>query len=668
VNVASNGSLDLVGTQAPFTHGCQVLPSTLFTTAILPYQDDLRTDNLSWAGCNAFPGATCGIFTSVTGTAPNRQFHIEWRATHFSDTTTSANFEVRFYENNCSFFDIFYGATNDSGSDETSGLQASTAGPATTFSCGTATLTNGLDVTYTCTSPTPTPTPTPTPCAVWNLVANMPADFYGGAAASDGTYGYVAGGYSFSSGTTLATVYRFDPVANAWATMAPMPQSAIMAVAVYYPTTNKIFVFGGEDAAAGTNYNITRIYDIGTNTWTTGANMPDVRSFMAGGYNPGDGKIYILSGYNTGQVTSAQNNTWQYDPVGNTWTDLTGTVAYPHPAGGFAYGVINNHIYTAGGRDAANTVITLTYDFNPAALTYTQKSNEPGTNNNVPGSGVTQGLLWAFGGGNPFSGPEAKLGTEAAFAKQVAKLAPNVKAMFKPSLPETTNSTLTYNPATDTWVTTAQNMNSIRSFPAGTNIGNLLLAAGGYNGATTVNTAETLQTSCGPTVTGAVSRVNHGTCGVFDVPLPLNCPAGVECRSTGGNYTVVITFSGNETVTGAAVTCHNPGTGTGSAGAVSGSGTPIITVPLTNVSNAQTLTLHITGTTSVDIPMSILIGDTNGNGAVNAGDVSQTKGQSGQPVTASNFRNDVNANCAINAGDINIVKANSGSSVPGCCP
>ena len=72
-NVGSNGSLDLIGTQAPFTHACQVLPNTLWTMAILPYQDDLRTDNLSFTGCNVFPGATCGVFTSVTGTAPNRQ-------------------------------------------------------------------------------------------------------------------------------------------------------------------------------------------------------------------------------------------------------------------------------------------------------------------------------------------------------------------------------------------------------------------------------------------------------------------------------------------------------------------------------------------------------------------------------------------------------------------
>src|SRR6476659_4235129 len=147
-NVASNGSLDLTGTQAPFTHGCQVLPSTLWSRAIFPYQDDLRTD--ANPGCSGFPGGNCGVFTSVTGSAPNRQFNIEWRAVHFSDTTAPANFEVVFYENDSSFFDVFYGVTTDNCIDETSGVQASSSGSATTFSCGTATLTDGLKVTYTC--------------------------------------------------------------------------------------------------------------------------------------------------------------------------------------------------------------------------------------------------------------------------------------------------------------------------------------------------------------------------------------------------------------------------------------------------------------------------------------------------------------------------------------
>jgi hypothetical protein len=157
--LSSNGSVDLIGSQAPFTHGCQVLPNTLWSRAILPYQDDLRTD--ANPGCSGFPGGNCGIFTSVTGTAPNRQFNMEWRAVHFADTTAAANFEVVLYESLTSF-DVIYGATSDSGLDETSGVQAGSAGPATTFSCGTATLTDGLKVTYTCAQVSPSPTPTPT--------------------------------------------------------------------------------------------------------------------------------------------------------------------------------------------------------------------------------------------------------------------------------------------------------------------------------------------------------------------------------------------------------------------------------------------------------------------------------------------------------------------------
>lgn len=40
--------------------------------------------------------------------------------------------------------------------------------------------------------------------------------------------------------------------------------------------------------------------------------------------------------------------------------------------------------------------------------------------------------------------------------------------------------------------------------------------------------------------------------------------------------------------------------------------------------------------------MSVLLVETNGNGVVNASDISQTKSQSGHVATAANFRTDVN--------------------------
>jgi outer membrane protein assembly factor BamB len=169
-------------------------------------------------------------------------------------------------------------------------------------------------------------------------------------------------------------------------------------------------------------------------------------------------------------------------------------------------------------------------------------------------------------------------------------------------------------------------------------------------------------------LTSAVSRKTHGAAGTFDIPLPLSGSPGVECRTGGatGDYTQVFTFTNNVTSGNASVT--------GGIGSVSGmpvfSGNTM-TVNLTGVANAQTLTVTLSGVTDEfsqvlpDTPVSVnmLIGDTNGNGVVNATDVAQTKAQVGQPVTTSNFRTDVNASGIINATDVAIVKAHSGQSI-----
>jgi hypothetical protein len=96
----------------------------------------------------------------------------------------------------------------------------------------------------------------------------------------------------------------------------------------------------------------------------------------------------------------------------------------------------------------------------------------------------------------------------------------------------------------------------------------------------------------------------------------------------------------------------------------------MVTVNLTGVTNAQIIKVTIfglnDGTTTSDfvIPMGVLIGDTNANGAVNSADVAQTKSRIGQTVDATNFRSDVNVNGSINASDASIVKANTGSALP----
>jgi hypothetical protein len=67
---------------------------------------------------------------------------------------------------------------------------------------------------------------------------------------------------------------------------------------------------------------------------------------------------------------------------------------------------------------------------------------------------------------------------------------------------------------------------------------------------------------------------------------------------------------------------------------------------------------------SVPARFDLLVGDTNNNAVVNSSDTSQTKAQTGNPVTAANFRGDVNANGSINSTDISLVKSKSGTGFP----
>ena len=186
--------------------------------------------------------------------------------------------------------------------------------PTPTAASPTATATATATVTGT-PSATPTCVPVCTP-GTWTQAAPVAIDHYGGFMDSNGTFAYEGGGYSFSAGGTINQFGRFDPVANTWTPLAPVPDlNNAEASGVYAPNVNKLFVFGGDNPTTGVVVNTTRIYDIASNTWSTGANMPDVRAFMASGYNSGNGKIYLVGGYSTGNITPAFLQTWEYDPV-----------------------------------------------------------------------------------------------------------------------------------------------------------------------------------------------------------------------------------------------------------------------------------------------------------------------------------------------------------------
>lgn len=164
----------------------------------------------------------------------------------------------------------------------------------------------------------------------------------------------------------------------------------------------------------------------------------------------------------------------------------------------------------------------------------------------------------------------------------------------------------------------------------------------------------------------AVSRKTHSSAGTFDVDLPLSAAAGVETRT--GNFDVVVSFVKPVTLTGATVTHGHDGTAS-VLGSPSVSGNDV-TVHLTNVSSAQTLTVNLLGvndSTNIDnvpISLSILNADVNQDNVVNSADVSVVKSLTGSVVTAGNFRADINGDGAFNSADIAIAKSMSGTAAP----
>lgn len=170
----------------------------------------------------------------------------------------------------------------------------------------------------------------------------------------------------------------------------------------------------------------------------------------------------------------------------------------------------------------------------------------------------------------------------------------------------------------------------------------------------------------------AVSRKTHGSAGTFDIGLPLTGTPGIEDRSgpAPGNHTVVVTFSVPVTVSSATVT---PGPGA-TASLATPNGFSInsseVTVNLTNVSNAQTLTINLIGVSgggnsgNVSIPMSVLLGDVNGDKIVNGNDISAVQSQTRQSITLANYRDDVNADGVINGNDVSTTQAQTRTSLP----
>jgi len=305
--------------------------------------------------------------------------------------------------------------------------------------------------------PTPTPTPTGTPCpnGPWIFKADYPFSADGIAVATDGTFAYAFGGHTFPGGTVHAEVNRYNPATNSWSPLASMTAGPDYLFHAEYGGNGNIYVMGGLGGANGTNLN--RIYNIATNTWSSGAPVP-VAVFDHGHayYN---GKIYVIGGFANDVASSA---VYAYDVATNTWSAPLAPL--PQAEFNMACGAINNKIYVAGGGSAGSNTNLYIYDI----ATNTWSAGAPmDVGANFPAGTVVGGKLWVIGGGNPLS----------ASAKDVSSKGAS-------SAPASLNNTQIYDPVTNTW-SSAPRLNTARSFADAVTLnvgaGQMPIIVGGFN-------------------------------------------------------------------------------------------------------------------------------------------------------------------------------------------
>jgi N-acetylneuraminic acid mutarotase len=178
--------------------------------------------------------------------------------------------------------------------------------------------------------------------------------------------------------TYLNDTWVYDPAANTWTELHPtgdLPPARNGHMMVYEPDSMQVILFGGAGASA--SLNDTWAYDPAANTWTElqpGGSLPPARWAHAMVSDPPTGKVILFGGCaDVMDPSSFLNDTWAYDPAANTWTELQPSSDLPTARNGHSmvYDPTGGKMILFAGQDGELNALDDTWTYDPAGNTWT---------------------------------------------------------------------------------------------------------------------------------------------------------------------------------------------------------------------------------------------------------------------------------------------------------
>jgi hypothetical protein len=190
-------------------------------------------------------------------------------------------------------------------------------------------------------------------------------------------------------------------------------------------------------------------------------------------------------------------------------------------------------------------------------------------------------------------------------------------------------------------------------------------------GAVTCDTGAVEQVRVSVTA-NVFSRKLHGAV-PYALPIAtgvaISGPVTVEPRAIGAGHTLVFQFASAVTNPGIVQVRNaaNQAVGSVSAPVITGAASNEVSVTLTNIPDAQRLTVSlfgVNGNLNTSVSLGYLLGDVNNSRSTSSADITALKVRAGQSVTSGNFFYDLNATGVVSAADIAAVKAVGSRGLP----